>query len=364
MDTSTLSTFDFTAELWRFVRGRFAFQAKQLKRLTEQPLAQCYEVLAIGHGFSGWRGMSKVLDAMCEIDRLHQITEDAPGLDDYFKKESLPARLGVAVNNHIDEIHDDEESVHWKFFEQVVSRPPTLRGGDHEMEAIEGAISCHPLRASLFFKAAWLGQGAPWSGGLMDEAFNFESSLSELWDGAEGKAICATRAIFGSYPTERTSYWTDSGVMMAEFNNEVDRILAHKRASSKYLGDSVKAYRLADASVLLSVDEWRKRMKEIHSDVIDSCWDSSFTASLILANAPQDALITFELIKDDASQRYNVPIHQFVPQIRAFAPSPEKAAQLGTCMADVPMIEPMTPSDIEEAGLPRGQGEWHLVHSI
>lgn len=364
MDTSTLSTFDFTAVLWRFVRGRFAFQAKQLKRLTEQPLAQCYEVLAIGHGFSGWRGMSRVLDAMCEIDRLQQVTEDSPGQDECFKNHSLPARLGVAVNNHIDEIHDDEECVHWKFFEQLVSRPPTLRGGDHEMEAIEGAISCHPLRARLFFKAAWLGQGAPWSDGLMEEAFACESSLSELWDGDVGKAFLATRAIFGSHPTERTSYWTDSGVMMSEFNNEVDRVLTNKCAASKYLGDTVKAYRLADASALLGVDEWRKRMKEINSDVIDSCWDSSFTASLILANAPHDALISFELVKDSESLRYGEPIHQFVPRTFAYAPSLVKAAQLGACMADVPMIEHMNSSEIEEAGLPLGQGEWHLVHSI
>ncbi len=364
MDTPTLSTFDFTAELWRFIRGRFAFQAKQLKRVTEQPLAQCYEVLAIGHGFSGWRGMSRVLDAMCEIDRLHQITEHATGLDEYFKKESLPARLGVTVNNHIDEIHDDEECVHWKTFEQVVSRPPAISGVDHEMEAIEGAISCHPLRASLFFKAAWIGQGAPWSDELMEEAFAFESNLSDLWDGSESKAFLATRAIFGSHPGERTGYWTDSTVMVAEFNNEVDRILDFKRASSKYLGDSVKAYRLASVSAQLSVAEWRIRMREVHSEVIDSCWDSSFTASLILVNAPHDALISFDLTKDSASQRYGVPIHQFVPRTRAYAPSSVKAAQLGACMADVPMIEPMTASDIEEAGLTPGQCDWHRVYTI
>lgn len=364
MDTSTLSTFDFTAELWRFVRGRFAFQAKQLKRLTEQPLAQCYELLATAHGFSGWRGMSKVLDAMCEIDRLHAITAPAPALDEYWKKESLPARLGAAVYNHIDEILDDEECVHWKVLEEVVSRPPALRGDDHELEAIEGALSCHPLRTRLFFKSAWLGQGAPWSDCLMDEAFDCESSLSELWDGDHGKAFLATIAIFGSHPSQRTPYWTDTGVMMADFNNEVDRVLANKRAASKYLGDSVKAYRLADASAQLRVDEWRERMREIHSGVIDSSWGSSFSASLILANAPHDAVISFELIKDDESQRFSVPIHQLVPQTSAYAPSSEKAAQLGACMEDVPVVEPMTPSDIEEAGLPLHQGDWHHVHSI
>lgn len=236
MDTLSAPTFDFTAALWRFVRGRFASQAKQLRRLTEQPLAQCYDVLAISHGFSGWRGMSKVLDAMCALDRLDSIS-DSVGWDG----ASSTARLGLAVGDNIDDIHDDEGGINWKMFEQAISRPPALTGRD-EMEVIGGAVSCFPLRASLFYKSAWLGHGAPWSEALIDEAYGCESNLTELWDGDEGRAYLATKALFGSHPHDRTSYWTDTAVLMAAFNDEVDRILSHKRARSNYLGESVRAY--------------------------------------------------------------------------------------------------------------------------
>lgn len=357
MDTTTPTGFDFTAELWQFVKSRFAFQAKQLKRLTGQPISQCYEIVGIGHGFSGWRGMSKVLDAMCCIDRL------AP-MDDWDDGTALESvRLSLAVGDGIEEIHDEDEGIRWKLLEQQLSRSFSARDHD-DFDVFAGLEACHALRASLFYKAAWMGQGAPWSDGLIDEAFTCLENLEALWDGDVYKALRAVEAMYGADPCENGNIWDISPVQMAEYNSEVDRILSHGGATSPILSDAARAYRFAKSDGNLDIGGWRARLGEVHPGSLDRCWDQSFTPSLLLANAPHDAWVSIGLVTHEEQDRFLGPVHVFLPDTWAYAPSPQKAAQLGACLESVPTISRLTTDEARVAGLPIGDADWHLVETL
>jgi len=356
MDTSTQTDFDFIAELWKFVKSRFAFQAKQLKHLSSQQLSQCYEVVAIGQGFSSWRGMSKVLESMCLIDRLDTLN------DWDIKDADLPVRLSLAISDNIDQIHVEDE-IKWKVLERILSSPPA-RKGRADFEVFDGIISANPLRSSLFYKAAWMGQGAPWSTGLIDEAYACTEYLEELWDGDIAKAWLAVTAMYGEHPGSRAAIWDFSPVVMAEYNFEVDRILTHGGSSSRLLVDAAPAYRLAKSDGNLDIGGWRTRLREVHPGSLDFCLGQSFIPSLLMANGPNDAWVSIGLDIDGDADEFHEPVHIFLPELRAYAPSPQKAAQLAACLESMPSISKLTTDEARDAGLPIGDANWHLVQTF
>lgn len=357
MDSTSLPDFDFSGELWRFVRARFSYQAKALKGIVHKPLSQCFELIAIAHGFRSWRGLSSTLDALCSIDRL-EYTSDWDMAFSGSLTHHMAARYSLAIRDSIDELVSDDLPVDWVRLEQVLRHPPKLIGFD-DFDVIDGMLSSYPLRESLFFKAAWVGRSAFWSEALLDTVWDVSARLEELLGEDEGLAGQAISAMYGAHPQDRIDFWEFSPAMQLTYDIEVGNLLDHGQAISGFLEDSAKAYRMASDSAFIDVQTWREASAVVHYGSLDNCIEASFVTSLIRVNAPSDAFVQVSL----TSFTDYTPTHQFVAGAKAFAPSAQKAAQLGACMAGIARFSKMNLEEVRSQGLPNERADWYLVYS-
>ena len=361
MDTSFQSNFSYCAELWRFIRSRFAFQAKQVKKLTDKPLAQSYELVAIAHGFSSWRGLSKAIDAMAEIDTL--LSEDQ--LRAAFsgnQADERPARLALAVGFRIDDIMDDDDLVDWAIFERSIARLPALADHD-DFDVIEALSDVEPLRSHLFYKAIWMGQEAPWSDNLLQVFYDCQIRLRHHFKTDDPGLFLITKAMFGRGHLDQGFDWDLGAYTVKDYNTSVARILKSNKASPSDgpFKEIDAVYQLALESNMIRVDELRKMMHYVHPGALDSWTKGSFALALLFCNAPNDSIISVRLIQDQFANPQEDCVHQFEAGDEAFAPTQIKAAQLSAALPSAPTVSRLSEKEAIQYRLPPEWSDWYRV---
>ena len=300
--------------IWHFVRERFAFQAKQVKKVTGQSTAQCYDIVACGHGYSSWRGMKQVIDAIHDMDRWF----DLPGAPREISKEKLRAMaIHKALSGQDDDFaYDDEGRPNGREIERVLSKLAPGIPLQHELSDddsdlyLDGIYQQEALREMLFYQSLWLGSNPIYS----EQAFNFVSDfyerLIDLWDSNEDLAELATAAAFGD-DHGFEDYWrhTHDKPALRKLDRQVQNVIAGK--PSRMDPELRDGYLAAHASNTLPIGEWRRLLSNAHPRTLDGRLDQGPIAILALSNATEDCWATLDLSPDKKPQDPQWPANGF-----------------------------------------------------
>ncbi len=354
MSNKAPEKFDFTAATWAFVRGRFAFQAKQLRRVTNQPTAQCYDLLALGHGFSTWRGMSNVLDAVMQMERWTDEYDPESGSPS--SRSVLAARMCTALSQQADDFMEEENfHLNGRRIESVLGKLPPP--ATDYVEIHSGMCACYDLREWFFYMASWLGAAPIWSETMSNVADDFYVRLKNLWDGNETLAEAATTAIYGA-TTE--NYWRHKfdKRSLINYDSQVRKFLSGK--SSNLSSICKEAYRRSSDGECLNVAEWRRLLIDAHPRGLDGRLDGGPITALVCANGSEDSFICIDSNFEPTVETIDHLSNGFIAGWRGYAPTPEKAAQLAACSSLPPSFELLSKAKAIDEEVPNLAGYWKV----
>lgn len=352
-------------ELWLFVHRRFAFQAKQLKKLCGTTTAQSYEMLACGHGFSGWRGMRQVLDAMHHTDRWH--TNNCEGSICPEERHSYAiwmALRDLAANEPMDEFGRPAGDQ----LEQMLSNLPVIPK-DADVEEIseasfEGVERLNEWREVIFHQSVWLGTAPVWGGNIKVIVHDFYWRLLRLVDGDEEYALECTAAIYGVDNLDLFNRPKKTLRALKQWDRQVKNAIAGK--PSELPEHTQEGYRCANVRSCLPAANWRSLLRDVHPLSLDARWDDGPSTALLLANAPSDCWITIDL-NDDPPLFPSIypppgkdqPARNFAASC-VYAPTIETASQAAATAGWVPKISRLTRAEAEESKVGHLVGYWSL----
>lgn len=348
--------------LWQFIHERFAFQAKQIKKLTGQSTAQCYDIVACGHGYSGWRGMKQVIDAIHCMDRWF----DLPGAPRDMSKEKLRAMaIHKALSGQDDDFaYDDEGRPNGREIERVLSNLPSGAPLPDEMsdsEAdryLDGITQQEALREMLFYQSLWLSRQPLYS----EQAFNFISDfyerLTDLWDGDEDLAELATTAAFGDNHGFE-DYWRHphDKPALRKLDRQVQNVITGK--STRMDPELRDGYLAAMASKTLPIGEWRRLLRNAHPRTLDGRLDQGPIAILALSNATEDCWATLDLSPDIKPKDPQWPANCFAVWT-LYAPTWDSAVRCAATSVAIPRFGKFDEDQAKKYNLPHLSGFYEI----
>lgn len=348
--------------LWQFVHERFAFQAKQLKKLTGQTTAQCYDIVACGHGYSGWRGMKQVIDAIHCFDRWF----DLPGGPKEMSKERLRAMaIHKALSEQDDDFaYDDEGRPNGRVLESILSKLPPgapLPDAMSNSEAdcyLDGIAQQEGLREMLFYQSLWLGSHPLYS----EQSFNFMNDfyvrLIDLWDGDEDLAELATMAAFGNNH-DFDGYWhhPHDKAALRNLDRQVKNVMAGK--STRMDPDLRDGYLAAMASKTLPIREWRRLLRNVHPRALDGRLDQGPITILALSNAPEDCWATLYLSRHTEPEDAQWPTNCFGVWT-LYAPTWDSAVRCAATSVAIPRFGKFDEGQAKKYDLPHLSGFYEI----
>lgn len=349
--------------VWHFVHERFAFQAKRIKKITGQSIAQCYDIVACGHGYSGWRGMKRVIDTIHYMDRWF----DLPSVPREATLEHLRARaIHAALSAQDDDFaYDDQGRPNGREIERVLSNLPAVTPLPDEMSDsesdryVDGVSQQEALRELLFYQSLWLGSQPIYSEQAFNLASDFFQRLSNLWDGDAELAALATAATFGDNQGF-ASYWRHAydQLSLRKLDRQVQNIIAGKR--TRMDPDLRDGYLAAKASAVLPISEWRRLLRNAHPGTLDGRVEQGPITVLALANAPESCWAMLDLSWGDAPKDGRYPEKGFAVWA-LFAPTWEAAVRCAATSVGIPSFAKMNKEWAEKDGVPHLAGYYQIA---
>lgn len=350
-------------EQWHFVLQRYAFQAKQLKKLTGQSLSHCYDLLARGHGFSSWPCMRRVLSDLHYVDHW-----TASGIHDTIPPERLRAYAILLALSGEEMATDEDGCPDGGQLEGVLARVPAVdpRQDEDELfdESFEGVVLMSKWRQVVFDQSLWLGAHPIWSGNLEVIVSDFYWRCSRLFDGDHDFAAECAMAIFGTKELNALDRYGRSQRVLRVLDRQVGKCLAGD--SCELTPQLQEAYRCAQTGSCLPLETWRSLLRDAHPLTLDGAVDDGPTVGHLLANGPNNCWATIEINKDPppADTPYPPPgkdrPKRFFAPYDVYAPTLESAAKCAATAGWPPSISQVETSKAERHGVPHLVGHWHL----
>lgn len=349
--------------IWQFVHERFAFQAKQIKKVTGQCTAQSYDLMACCHGYSSWRGMKQVIDAIHYTDRWF----DRPGVPRDANKECLwAAAIHRALSEQdVDFAYLDNGQFDGRRVERVLPKrstgSPLLNEGiDDDIDRYMNGIGHkEELRECLFFQSLWLGNEPIYSNTAFHFIEDFWVRLAALWDGDDERAEIVTAAAFGD-GNRFNAYWRNAGDerSLRQLDRQVEKALAGK--ASQLSPDLALAYRAARDEKVLPIAEWRRMLRNAHPGTLDGRIDRGPITVLSLANATEACWATLGLNPEEEPEDLDHPARWFSVW-NLYAPTLESAVRCAATSPSIPRFSRLSEDEAQELGVPHLAGHYNIT---
>lgn len=342
---------------WDFIRARFAFQAKILKRRKNLTLAQAYDLLAKIHGYSSWRGCSKVLDALALLDTKQYALMSPRCLKDSQAVASLCLAL-QGVPGEFQETTDAEFSG-VEVEKRIRKAPKIVLRGPNDLDAIfeaawAGFTDWETVREVVLYQSMWLGVEHPISASMfsiLDASMERLEALGVPWSESVGD-VAALYGIEGNDVQDVFEALSDDSV------TRVNEAIAHSFEAQRSIGlsyDELSAFMAAGQGKTLPIASWRPWLRQANPRALDGRIESGHVTCLVLGNAPDSCFAHLELSPGVRIEREGRAIPWF-GFWSLFAPDEDAAAKAAATSSGFPQVRHVTDEHAQSLGMPELKG--------